>query len=255
MQLSCRTKPSFNAFAEQYLQLAATRAKRPGTVENESQSISRWNAHLGTVRIDRITTPLLASYSEMRLKGCTIANRSFAPASGRTVNLDFVALRNVLKAAVDAGHLRELPRFPKVKTELPPRRHLITPEEFDRLLLSCLAKQDDEPITKNCEQSRDYLRFLAYTGAREQEALQVRWAHVDFQRRRVFIGVGEDFNATLFTIGTGGTTKNRGSRLVDFNSQLKSLLREMHGRRAGDSSWLFPSPQRGERDLPAKNLP
>ena len=247
-------KPSFETFAEQYLQLATTRAKRPGTLENESQSISRWKAHLGSVRLDRINTPLLASYSELRLKGCRLGARSFAPASGRTVKLDFVALRNVLKAAVDAGHLRDVPRFPKVKVEPPPRRHLITPEEFDRLLLSCLAKQDDEPVTKNGEQLRDYLRFLAYTGTREQEALQVRWAHVDFQRRRVFIGAGEEFNATVFTIGSGGTTKNRGSRVVDFNAQLENLVRDMHARRPGDSSWLFPSPQRGDQDLPAKTF-
>lgn len=31
----------------------------------------------------------------------------------------------------------------------------------------------------NAAQFTDYLRFLAYTGAREQEALKVRWDDVD----------------------------------------------------------------------------
>jgi site-specific recombinase XerD len=39
-----------------------------------------------------------------------------------------------------------------------------------------------------------------------------------------------------------------------FNGQLESLLRELHARRAPGSSCLFPSPQRGERDVPAKTL-
>src|SRR5204863_10019246 len=42
--------------------------------------------------------------------------------------------------------------------------------------------------------------------------------------------------------------------VVDFNPQLESLLREMYQRRAPDSRWLFPSPQRGERDIHAKTL-
>jgi integrase len=56
------------------------------------------------------------------------------------------------------------------------------------------------------------------------------------------------------TIGSGGTSKNQGSRIVDFNPQLEALLREMENRRAPDSVWLFPSPQRGEKDIHAKTF-
>lgn len=248
-------KPSFDTFATEYLQMAATLAKRDGTQENESQAISRWRAHLAGVRIDRITTPLLKTYTELRLRGCRLGSKSFGPASGRTVNLDLIALRNVLKAGIEAGHLREMPRFPKIKTEEPQRRQLITPTEFHRLLTCCLSrKENGEALTKNGEQLRDFLQFLAFTGAREQEALRVRWSHVDFDRGRVFIGADEEFTATAMTIGKGGTSKNRGSRIVDFNPQLQSLLREMQSRRAPDSSWLFPSPQRGDKDIPGKSL-
>ena len=41
---------------------------------------------------------------------------------------------------------------------------------------------------------------------------------------------------------------------MDFNPQLERLLLEMHARRAPDSAWLFPSAQRGQRDIPAKTL-
>src|ERR1041384_4139223 len=43
--------------------------------------------------------------------------------------------------------------------------------------------------TKNGQQLADYLRFLAYTGAREQEALRIRWT-VD--RRGVCAETGHD---------------------------------------------------------------
>jgi integrase len=85
------------------------------------------------------------------------------------------------------------------------------------------------------------LRFLAFSGAREKEALRIKWADVDFERERV-------------TIGADRLTKNWESRTVEFNPQVGALLREMHARRASDCSWLFPSPQRGPRDEHAKSF-
>ena len=41
---------------------------------------------------------------------------------------------------------------------------------------------------------------------------------------------------------------------MDFNPRLKAQLSEMLTRRAPDSEWLFPSPQRGERDERAKSF-
>ena len=64
----------------------------------------------------------------------------------------------------------------------------------------------------------------------------------------------ENFLATAMTVGSGGTSKSQSSRIVDFNGQLEALLREMYNRRAPDSDWLFPSPQRGERDIHAKTF-
>jgi integrase len=41
---------------------------------------------------------------------------------------------------------------------------------------------------------------------------------------------------------------------VNFSGELEPLLHEMNGDRPPDSSFLFPSPQRGERDIHAKSL-
>ena len=248
-------RPTFAAFAAQYLQMASTRHKRTRTQEKEAAAIELWQAHLGGVRVDQISTPMIKDFVERRLNGCRLRGKRYEPAAPRTVALDLIALRNVLNAAIDSDHIRELPRFPRVKVPPPPRRPLFTPEQFENLLSCCFAtKQDGQPLTKNGQQLHDFIRLLAFTGAREQEALKLRWSHVDFERRRIFIGADENFTAAAMTIGSGGTSKNRASRIVDFNPQLKELLREMHGRRAPDSDWLFPSPQRGEKDIHAKTL-
>jgi integrase len=117
-----------------------------------------------------------------------------------------------------------------------PKRQLLMPAEFDRLI--AVARSDCE---KNGEQLADYLRFLAFSGAREQEALRIKWADVDFERERV-------------TIGADQLSKNWESRTVEFNPQLGALLQEMRRRRAPDCAWLFPSPHRGPRDEHARSF-
>jgi integrase len=47
--------------------------------------------------------------------------------------------------------------------------------------------------------------------------------------------------------------KNRKARVVDFNAGLEAHLKDMLTRRAPDTQWLFPSSQRGERDVPARS--
>ncbi|HEY5706325.1 MAG TPA: site-specific integrase [Terrimicrobiaceae bacterium] len=248
-------KPSLDDFAATYLSMAQTALKRKATQGKESRALHMWRSHLGAARVDRITTAMIAAFVEKRLKGATLGGKEYKPASARTVNLDLIALRNCLKAAIDSGHLRELPRFPRVKQLPPERRPLLTPIEFNRLLETCLAcRADQEPITKNGQQLQDFLRFLAYTGAREQEALCLKWIHVDIAGKRLFIGADEQFVATAMTVGEGGSTKNRGSRCLDFNPQLEQLMRETHSRRTPDSSWVFPSPQRGDKDIRAMTL-
>jgi integrase len=229
-------KPLFADYVVAYFEKAKVQRKRPGTLENERQAIERWRDYLGHVRIDQIATPAITAYLDKRLKGGIFCGRKLGPVSERTTNLDLMMLRNVLKAAMDDGHLRELPRMKMLDEAPPPKRDLVTPAEFDRLI-----KAARNACEKNGEQLADYLRFLAFSGAREKEALRIKSADIDFERERV-------------TIGADQLTKNWESRTVEFNPQLGTLLREMHARRAPDCSWLFPSPRRGPSDEHAKSF-
>ena len=229
-------KPIFGDYCNAYFEKARVQRKRPGTIENERQAIGRWRSHLGHLRIDKITTPMIAAFLDKRLKGGAFGGRKLGAVSERTANLDLMTLRNVLKAAIDDGYLRDVPRIKMLEESPSPKRQLLLPAEFDRFIAA--ARSD---CKKNGEQLADYLRFLAFSGAREQEALRIKWSDVDFERARV-------------TIGADRLSKNWESRTVEFNPQLHALLREMRARRAPDCSWLFPSPQRGARDQHAASF-
>jgi integrase len=73
------------------------------------------------------------------------------------------------------------------------------------------------------------------------ESLRLKWSDVDWNQRQL-------------TIGADGLAKNHKSRVVDFNSNLEAHLKEMARRKAPDSEWLFPSPQRGNVDRAAKTF-
>jgi integrase len=229
-------KPVFADYCETYFEKAKVQRKRPGTVENERQATARWRDFLGHVRIDRISTPAISAYIDKRLKGGVFCGRKLEAVSERTVNIDLIVLRNVLKMAIDDGHLRELPRIKLLDERPSPKRQLITPAEFNNLI-----KAARRACKKNGEQVADYLQFLAFTGSREKEALRVKSQDVDFKNEWV-------------TIGADRLTKNWEARRVEFNPQLRTLLRDMKRRSAPDYSWLFPSPRRGPRDEHAKSF-
>ena len=220
-------RPKFADFAAEYLDSATLAQKKTGTQENERQAIGRWIAHLGGIRLDKITPTMIHSYREKRLASGRTA---------RTANLDTVMLRNVLKHAVAAGHLERLPETKQLKQKPAQRRPLLTGEEFAALLAACRPD-----VTKNAKLFALYLRFLALTGSREKEALAVRLQDVDLSRE-------------IVTIGAEGIAKNHKTRDVDFSPELKALLAEMFASKPPDSSWLFPSPQRGAKDIHAKSL-
>ncbi len=220
-------RPQFADFAREYLDSPTLAQKKTGTQQNEKQALARWIAHLGTVRLDKITAPMIHNFREKKLaKGL----------SARTANLDTVALRNVLNFARDRGLIERLPEIRQLKQKPAPRRPLMTKEQFQKLLAAA-----DKKTTKNSKLFRFYIRFLALTGSREVEALAVRWRDVDFKREVV-------------TIGADGVSKNHRERSVDFSPELAVLLAEMNACRPPDTSWLFPSPQRGGKDVHTQSL-
>ena len=208
-------KPMFADYADGYIALlenAAQSSKRPATIAGERQSLDKWKQHLGPVRLDKITPAMIASYRDQRL---------VAGLSPRTVNLAVQHLRNVLARAVDDGLLLVNPvdRIKRLPHK-PPKRPLLTMTQFEQLCAAALSA-----CARNGQELHDYLRFLAYSGAREKEALRVRWQDVDFERRTL-------------VIGADGLSKNGEQRTVDLNPALEAHLRACWQRR--DPGVLLP---------------
>ncbi len=214
-------KPMLADYIETYLESATRQKRRQNTRDKDRAALLRWLAHIGNVTVNRITTKHIASYQDKRLGDDVTA---------RTVNLDLISLRGLLKRALKDEHIRALPKLDDLDVEPRQKRRLLTPDEFQRLLTTAMKE-----LPKSGQQFTDYLRFLAFSGCREQEALCLKWADVDFAARKI-------------TIGRNAPTKNGMERTLEFNPKLEGVLREMSTRRPPDSEWLFPSPQRGQQD-------
>jgi integrase len=221
--------PKFADYAAGYFAYHETvkDAKRPATIEKERGAIKLWNAHLGGMRLDKIRRIHINSF---------IQKRQADGISGRTVNLDIIALRNVLKKAIDDQWLKMLPTVNLRPLKWTPhKRELVTQTEIEKICNAALK------VSKNGQEFADYVKLLAFSGARRNEALRLKWSDVDWQNGQL-------------TIGADGLNKGREVRVVDFNQKLKEHLEEMNKRRAPDSQYMFPSPQRGDTDAHAKTF-
>ena len=229
-------RPSFETFAAEYFTSPAFTQKKVRTQQSQRQAIERWTKHLGGVRLDKISLGVVDSYRRARLAGGV---------SARTVNLDVIALRQVLGQAKMCGYIDNIMQFfsPRhggglkaLRNAPAPRRTLMTHQQFEALIESAT-----DNVTKNAAELRFYLRFLMLTGAREQEALCTGRSDVDLVNK-------------LVTIGAAGETKNSRSRTINFSPELDVLLQELNAWLPPDTSWLFPSPQRGSKDIHAQSL-
>ncbi|MEI6195199.1 MAG: site-specific integrase [Verrucomicrobiota bacterium] len=209
-----------------YLPLLATSGKKPATLVTENTHYKRWDKALGHLRLDKIrASHVTGALDKLRQSR-----------SARTTNLALVCLRHVLKAAKRDRHIKVLPveDIAWQRTETKARR-VYTQAEIESVIKA------GRKISKNGKQFADYMRFLVCTGAREQESLYTRWEDIDWDNK-------------ILTIAAGGEAKNRRARRVDFNPALESLLKDMLTRRAPDSKWLFPSPQRGKKDIHSRTF-
>ena len=224
-----RRTPKFADYVKQYFDYyeQAKDSKRPRTLETERVHLRSWEAHLGHVRLDLINPAMINAY---------IAARQGGGVTGRTVNLAVTILRNVLNRAIDDGWIKSLPTQNLRPLKWTPRKRELF--SLEQILDLCEAAPK---VSKNGAQVVDYIKLLAFCGSRMSETFRLKWSDVDWTNRQL-------------TIGADGQSKNHKARVVDFNSKLEAHLKEMQTRKAPESDWIFPSPQRGEQDRAAKSF-
>jgi integrase len=229
LKLSPKRTPAFGEYAKQYLDYCeALKNKTKNTIHRECTSINALSSVIGELRMKEITKAVVMRY---------MATRKRQGMSGRSINLEIVTLRNVLRHAIAEGLLVNL-QIEGVQWlhQEAKKRRLVTPDEIERI---CQAAVAEGPMTG--QMLSDFIQMMAYSGGRWAETLRLRWQGVDL------------VNAQL-TFGSDGQTKNRKARVVDFNPKLKALLCDMEKRRQPDSDFIFPSPRRGDADAPTVTL-
>lgn len=204
--------------------------KKLGTVRKEELILAKWCAHITDIRIDRIGMPHATAYLQSVLEDGK---------ARRTRNVHLSIFRNLLGYFVEKGVLtkRSLPTEEvKLLKHRTPKRDFISYADVQALAQKAAERlpNGELKIGPSGQELADLINLLAYSGAREMEALRLRWRDVDFTGQKL-------------QIGRDGQTKNREARDLDFNPDLERLLEEMKTRRAPDSPWIFPSPKRGEK--------
>lgn len=195
-----------------------TNRKSELTVTKEKGALNGWAEHLGSLRINQIKLEHINDYTDERLEDGK---------SNRTVNLDVIALGNLLKFARDENWLRgELitERWATLEED-PKKRELFTYEMLDRLVAEALRKVDGKPVYVNGELFADWVKLMAYSGARRLSALSVAWADVDFDNKQLHLRKNTKYGKHI---------------VVDFNPKLEAHLLDMMSRRIPGSDYLFP---------------
>lgn len=188
---------------------------RESTIKSEASCLWRFLQVIGDDYACGYSSATIEDYQTRRLNDGISAS---------TVNTELVVAHKFFEWAVRRGHAKSNPvkGVKRLKANKPERKFL-TNDEINRLC-----------AVSTCVGFVAYIKFLQYTGAREAEALRVKWADVDFQNRRV-------------CIGSDGLSKNGKSRHVDFSEALRAHLESWYRPEFGGSSLVFPSTTRAMR--------
>jgi integrase len=247
-------QPKFGDYAKTYLDSisAGEGKKAPATIEKERSILGRWTEAIGQLRLNQIKRVHVNRFILSRQQG-TDAGGNPKEVSNRTINLDVIVFRCVMKKALEEQLIAQLPTWGmKELDEKQTKRQLFSTADLEKLCNAAFETKQDKhgdavPVTKNAQEFTDYVRLMAYCGARRNEALGLKWDDLEFENGELHI------RRQVTRHGTE-SSKNGEERTVDFNPKLRAHLLDMQKRARGVSKWLFPSPQRGDKDIPAKSF-
>jgi len=204
-----------------------TKAKAWPTIVKETCALNGWNDFVGTTPLRKLTRDDLNEYAVARAE---------EGASNRTVNLDILALKNCLLFARDSNLVpSDKPLVTdswKPLKHTTPRRDLMPHSDVAAFVAEAL-----KPMAHYRGQFlADYIKLLAYSGARKTAGLKAEWKNVNWQAKQI----------TFFTKFDKWVT-------VDMNPKLEAHLQDMQSRRSA-SGFLFPGDYDGHQGDPHKSF-
>jgi integrase len=142
----------------------------------------------------------------------------YRPYQTGTINRELLTLSHILNKAVEWGWIEFRPCSIKQLKEAEGRIIYLTVEQANTLLEK--AKQDD------CSAIYPFIFIGLETGMRRMEILSIALAHIDLERRLIYIPKAK-----------------AGSREQPITSRLASYLKEYIAGLDSDEKWLFPAPK------------
>lgn len=142
-------------------------------------------------RLRDITPMLIEQFKQQRLKTKTLHKRDRSPA---TVNRELQVLSKVFSMAYDNGLVETNPmrRVHKLR-EAPARERYLTDEEEKRLFAVLIGRR---------AHLRPIVVVALQTGMRQGEILGLKWEHVDFDQKTIYIAHTKTGKPRKIPIGT-----------------------------------------------------
>ena len=144
------------------------------------------------------------------------SHRFSAAYSATVYNNTLDTLRALFRIAIDAGAMHGNPADKAGRVEVKAKK-LVLPERAQFVAFVESIASAGAWCSRDCA---DFVRFLAFTGARKNEAANVVWGDVDFGRERVHLRV----------------TKNGEARFVPMIGEAKELLERMRADRPDEAA-------------------
>jgi integrase len=133
--------------------------------------------------------------------------------TARTFNIDRETLRLLFRYAKDTLHVVSDNHAQGLAKRKSKKTHVVPPtkEQFAALVayIDVSKRKHKDDLSRNAAM---FVRFLAYTGMRLEEARCVRWKHVDFKK------------GTLLVTGGEGGTKNHSERTIPLFPPVRDLF-------------------------------
>lgn len=235
-----RITPEFTGYFMRYIKwLDDAKAKSPLTILKERSSLNSLAKFFKDTRLDQISRQKINEYVTHRHTPKDDKKR----VTNRTINLEILALNHLLKFGKDEGWLKGILPTENWKDlkHVTPKRTLIPDDAVEKLCAAALTSKLDanqqpvldkdgkpQPKYENGPLFADWIKLMAFSGARRKASLSAKWDQIDWNNRQIAF-----------------YTKFDKKVIVDFNDKLEAHLNDMLARK-GDSPWMFPSPRAGE---------
>lgn len=165
--------------------------KRPKSLQSDRAATARFLVHVGRERrLDEITPRDIDSFVARRLKTPSKRPRRGKLTSEATVSRELATIKKMFNVARRWGLLAVSPAEGTKKPTIP-EGDVVFLEHHEQVALLRACTAIAEAGKHNSTSDAPYLRPLAatalYTGLRRAELLNLRWEHVDLERRRLIV--------------------------------------------------------------------